>query len=389
VTDVVSVAIVGAGPAGARAAELLASEGVNVVIFDAKAPWEKPCGGALPAALFDESPDMAEVRSFAHRVERAHVEAGPGIGVDIRLTRPIWVVSRESLGRWQLARAVEAGAVHERAQVRALSRAPRGWVLATDRGAVHVGTVIGADGAASAVRRATAPGLHFDRTLARVEYPQRCEVAGDTLTLRFFADVAGYLWDFPRADHRSVGIEAEQSDATRAFLDAALDEHARAQGDDPGRRSGAVIPSKAVGRRRFADLGGADYALLGDAAGLADPFTGEGIRNAIRSASLLAEAHRSGAPDWTRAYARLARRAFARELAAAVVVKKLLEESGLGLFLLRRAVESERAHTCVGAILDSLLEHDYGVIRFLERWRARGRHGRPWPAAHGISSTTA
>ena len=52
------VGIVGAGPAGARAAELLAGFGVDVVLFDPRAPWEKPCGGGLTASAFDAVPEQ-------------------------------------------------------------------------------------------------------------------------------------------------------------------------------------------------------------------------------------------------------------------------------------------------------------------------------------------
>ena len=48
----VEIGIVGAGPAGARAGELLADAGAEVVLLDPKAPWEKPCGGGITAGTF-------------------------------------------------------------------------------------------------------------------------------------------------------------------------------------------------------------------------------------------------------------------------------------------------------------------------------------------------
>ena len=53
--------IVGAGPAGARGAELLAAQGARVLLFDPKAPWEKPCGGGLPPPVFEEIPELDEL----------------------------------------------------------------------------------------------------------------------------------------------------------------------------------------------------------------------------------------------------------------------------------------------------------------------------------------
>jgi flavin-dependent dehydrogenase len=371
--DFVEVGIVGAGPAGARAAELLAAQGAGVLLLDAKAPWEKPCGGGLTSTIFDEIPEMLEVQSFSRRIDRARVELGTELQLDVRLARPIWIVSREALGDWQLQRAVAAGAVHERLRVRGVTRAAsRGWLLETDRGPIGVGTLIGADGAASLVRRAAGSRLSLDPILARVEYPR--EGSGDALVLRFFPDFLGYLWDFPRTDHRSVGVEVARGGVARADLDAALDEYGTSETE---KRVGAVIGSRQPLRLRFAHLAGERYALLGDAAGLADPFTGEGIRNALRSAGLLAEARMmSPASDWPRAYARLARRAFRSDLARAAVARKLLSETGLGIRLVRRAASSGAAYAAVAALLDSLAEHDYALGHLLGRWLDRWRDGR-------------
>ncbi|MCR4341777.1 MAG: FAD-dependent monooxygenase, partial [Gemmatimonadaceae bacterium] len=52
------IAVVGAGPAGARAAELLAREGADVLLLDPRAPWEKPCGGGLTASAFHDFPQL-------------------------------------------------------------------------------------------------------------------------------------------------------------------------------------------------------------------------------------------------------------------------------------------------------------------------------------------
>jgi flavin-dependent dehydrogenase len=241
--------------------------------------------------------------------------------------------------------------------------------------------LVGADGAASTVRRATDSHLRLQPTPALVEYPRAQNPDGETLTLRFFPNISGYLWDFPRRDHRSVGIEAQAKGSGRARLDALLDEYL-GRADVPGAagprvRVGAVIGSRPPGRRRFAGIAGEGYALLGDAAGLADPFTGEGIRNAVRSAELLASAFSSGSTDWTRAYARMARRKFAPELAGAARARTLLSDSGLGVRVLRSAATSPDAHALVAALLDALAEHEYGLASLRARWVSRRRLARP------------
>lgn len=63
--------IVGAGPAGARLAELLAARGVEVLLWDPKAPWEKPCGGGLTAAAVQWVPELAGAVRMAQSAGRA------------------------------------------------------------------------------------------------------------------------------------------------------------------------------------------------------------------------------------------------------------------------------------------------------------------------------
>src|SRR5690606_37568305 len=67
------VGIIGAGPAGARAAELLAAGGWEVLLFDPKAPWEKPCGGGIPAHGFIHFPELRELEGRGRWARRARL----------------------------------------------------------------------------------------------------------------------------------------------------------------------------------------------------------------------------------------------------------------------------------------------------------------------------
>jgi len=370
------IGILGAGPAGARAAELLARHGVEVVLFDPKAPWEKPCGGGLTPPLFDELPDFAEVKDFARPIDRVRVETSPEEGFTVSLDRPMWIVPRIALGRWQLDRALAAGAELVPLRVKSIERVPAGWQLETDEGVFQVQYLIGADGAASLVRRVAAPEFSVELAPTRVAYPHSAGPTPDTVVMQFYGGIAGYLWDFPRPGHRSVGIGVPNGTWRRATLDEEVDRYRDSSEpcDCPGlERGGAVIGTAQLGHGDFSAIAGEGFALLGDAAGFADPLTGEGIQNALRSAELFVLAWTSGDPG---RYPELARRAFAREFGVARWLRHTVFESERGLALIRRALVSDVAYAAVSATVNAINEHDGSVLRFFRKSARVLRHLR-------------
>jgi flavin-dependent dehydrogenase len=363
------IGIVGAGPAGARAAELLARQGHQVALFDPYAPWEKPCGGGLTPSAFDEMPELEELKELARPVSSVRMEADPPGGVVVALSRPMWILSREELGRWQLHRAVEAGAMHWRTRVRSIEGEPDGWRLETDEGEVRVDYLVGADGAASLARRVLAPEFKVELAPTRVAYPGDAGPTPDRALLRFYHGTAAYLWDFPRPGNRSVGVYVPRGTWRRPTMDAEIEGYVRSRdagGPSDPSWAGAVIGTAGYGHGDFGCLAGPGFALLGDAAGLADPFTGEGIQNALRSAGLLARAWARGDPA---SYPALARNAFAGEFHLARLLRRALFESGAGLRLLRWGAGSPTAYGVVAALLDALNEHDAHAVRLARRWR--------------------
>lgn len=375
------IGIVGGGPAGARAAELLAGLGGSVLLWDPRSPWEKPCGGGLTAAALRDVPELAEMLSRARETRRIRLDSAAGAEpVMLPLAEPIYLVSRRELAAWQLERASRAGAVHVPAAVRGVGRdSGGGWSVTLDDGAAaHVRLLVGADGAASTVRRATSPGLPVERLPTRMAWPV---LPGDTDTLavRFGDPRPGYLWDFPRSDHRSVGIMAlRDAGWNRTSMDEAVEAYTAELDGAPSRDSGrgrgpcggAVIGTAMRRRARgYTDTGGADFALLGDAAGLADPATGEGIRNALRSAGLLARAYAEGG-DFSR-YPALAEAAFEPEFRAARRARRLIYRPRLVSGVIRLAARSGLVRAFLAGCFDMANESDFRLVR---RWRqARAR----------------
>ena len=281
------VGIVGAGPAGARVAERLAAQGVDVLLWDPRAPWEKPCGGGLTAALTDAVPELAEVLPKSRPVHQVRITTDQHVPpLELELRRPIHIIARHTLGAWQLDRAHAAGARLCAATVRTAVHDGNGWSVSLRDSKARVRFLIGADGATSTVRAAAAPGLRVALEPTRLTYVP-AEQGQSEMLLRFERGIDGYAWDFPRPDHRSVGAVAAPGSVggTRARLDSAVAAIAPSGG-----HHGAVVGSALYPMRRgYPEIGKNDFALLGDAAGLADPATGEGIANALRSADWAAE----------------------------------------------------------------------------------------------------
>lgn len=377
------VGIVGAGPAGARAAELLSEAGASVLLWDPKAPWEKPCGGGLPASAPENVPELREIVPEARRIHAVRVEVSPETGYTVDLDRPMYMLSRAALGRWQLERAGGCGAELTPSPIREIERRPPGWRLRNGNGdAWTVRLLVGADGAASLVRRVASPDARVELAPTRVAYPRGPGTTPDTVVLRFYDEVDGYLWDFPRPDHRSLGIGLLPGSWSRPRMDGEVDEYRRSRENcecDPPPRAGAVIGTAQLGHGDYSVVGAADVALLGDAAGFADPATGEGIENALRSAGFLAEAY--AADGDFRSYPSRARAVLEPEFRAARLLRSVLFDRGLGLWLVRRGMSADWVHALATAVTNAVNEKDPGPLAFLRRAAAAYRRVRAAPSA--------
>lgn len=381
------VGIVGAGPAGARAAELLATLGVEVLLWDGKAPWEKPCAGGLTAAVLRQVPELADVVPEAQPIELVRLETALGAWLEIPLERPLYVISRAVLSRWQLGRARDAGAEFVREPVRRLARTGKGWRVALGSGVERrVRCLIGADGGASLVRAVACPDFRVELAPTRVAFVAGVGPHARTIALRFARGVAGYTWSFPRPDHSSVGVVREPGTCTRADLDAEVDRLRGAEGpsgDSPVARGGAVIGTAWFPLRPgYPEIGAADLALLGDAGGLADPATGEGIHNALSSAELAIEAFMIQRSFCL--YPRLAAERFDQEFRTARRIRRLLYDQDAVYRLIEAAARHRSAYALLVALVNGVNGHDMALgLPWLRGFMtatmaAMRRPARPW-----------
>lgn len=308
------VCVVGSGPAGAACARDLAQAGASVVLLDRAAPPRyKTCGGGIVGRVV-EALDFdvgACIERRLHRIE-VRLDGEPGQFAVERSPAPVVMVMRAEFDARLSRAACDAGARLEApASFRGLSRGAAGLDVLTDRGKLKVTWVVGADGAGGRVARSAgfSEALHTIPAIeSEIRVPQGV-FERFAAAARFDLGIPpdGYGWVFPKAGHLSVGCLSTRRRGRAPDLNGRLDAYLRRLGLDgwiEREDHGFVIPIRPRNGRLARD----GVLLVGDAAGLADPVTGEGISNAVRSGRLAARAVRETrhAPDRTGAlYQRL------------------------------------------------------------------------------------
>jgi geranylgeranyl reductase family protein len=322
------VAVVGAGPAGAWAAYRLARAGARVTIFDASHPREKPCGGGVTGralSLVREALNGSPL--YSTRVRAARFTNGPG---DRQALVPLGeraleVMDRTRFDRALLDAAVHAGAAMVAARVVDVTTMPHSMTVRT-RDATHSADfAIGADGATSLVRRR----LSSPFTRAQLSIATGCFARGvtsDEIAIEMVSDPPGYLWSFPRTDHLAIGIcaQADAGVGADALRQSAMDWIRRTRLASSARRLDWYswpIPSLCAHDLASQAIAGPRWSLVGDAAGLVDPITREGIYFAIASGGWAAEVIISGRNAASR-YADRVKDDACAELRAAALLKE-------------------------------------------------------------------
>ena len=297
------VVVVGAGPAGSSAACVAAHAGLRVALIDkARFPRTKLCGGGLTGralkyyadAFGPPAPDVP-LRSF-DAVE--FWAFGTALG-KIDGVPPLRLCMRHDLDTALLAQALQAGAEDMTGQaVKAVD--PASGTVTTTAGQVQAGVIVAADGVNSPIARQVF-GAAFDRDeigfALEIEHP----VTGpdDALRIDFGAAEWGYGWHFPKAGGVTVGVGGVLS--RNPDMRGAMQDYTARLGLPPAARvQGQFLP---FGRYRC-ETGVGRVLFAGDAAGLVDPITGEGIAYAIRSGDLAARAAIAEMANGPRAVAR-------------------------------------------------------------------------------------
>jgi geranylgeranyl reductase len=283
------VVVVGGGPAGATAAAEIAAQGASVLLIDREGRI-KPCGGAIPARLladFDIPPHLLAARiASAEMVAPSGARVGMGVGNGF-----VGMVDRDSFDRWLRQRAIDTGARYAAATFVGASQTADGNISISftrermSAETVSARLVIGADGSNSAVRRVLfgkagkPPYVFAYHEIVRSPTgthpgfdPRRCDVYYQG---RISPDFYG--WVFPHGDTTSIGVGSAVKGFDFKAATKLLREAAGLDAQETIREEGAPLPLKPL--KRWDN--GRNALLIGDAAGVVAPSSGEGIYYAM------------------------------------------------------------------------------------------------------------
>lgn len=381
--------IIGAGPAGSFAAELLAKAGARVALFDGRPEGTpKACGGGVTAKALKAWPQL--LNAAGRTIDELDLYSPSGKKLHLQLDEPFAIYSRVVFDSYLRDRARNAGAqiISEKISARKAKRTETGWSLRNDDGDEWTGgMLVGADGANSGIAKKLAGPLPpSDMEVAfgyRAPLPAN-EVARTVVA--FLPRWVGYAWAFPRPDHISFGIATTQDEFEHQPLDdllwrfmigyyqqsegarikfwrdeeeTAASQRVRSHLNNTAERYAARIPGLAATTwedRRVCVTG---WALLGDAAGFADPVTGEGIYYALRSAELFAEAYLSGHAE---TYEQRWREDFGADLSRAAQMRRRFYGNFWGAPFTERMIEFARGHRGVKRVLGDLVAGEQGYV---------------------------
>ena len=366
----VDVLIAGAGPAGSALAAALAGGGATVLLVEATAhPRPKACAEYASPRIAEELARLGVAGGWmdaAVRLRGMDLHAGgrsvPIRYEDVRGPREAWGVDRRTFDAMLASHAVDAGAeLRERTRLIGLvteGSSVRGAMLRDQRTGrdevVTAGWVVGADGIRSSVSRL----VGVDRP---VRFPRRLGLVAHYAGLPDLTDHgemhvgSGYyvgLAPTPGGE-LNVGMALPMMDhgrsARQRFDEAVAGLPAIAH---RLRESSRLTPIRGVAPigHRVSTTAGPGWLLVGDAAGFVDPFTGEGIHRALRSARAAAAAILAGG-DVAGAYRAERRRAFAAKTALSWLVQGFLAAPPLLEHAVGRLASRPRAALRIGSAL--------------------------------------
>jgi geranylgeranyl reductase family protein len=388
------VAVVGAGPSGSTAAYHLARAGARVVILDrAEFPREKPCGGGVTARAFERAPvDITPVVEqvvtklrFSYKLGK-FFEYEYRTGDDDEPQTLAYLTQRHRLDEFLLRHACEAGAEFRGgAMVRGVEMDRDGVRIDVKGEKVEAAVLVGADGANGIVARSVGLRPVSEPQVAlEAQFPYPGDVVpgewAHLLALELGSIAGGYGWSFPKADHFNVGCGGYHSEGGKLRQHLyELQNHYRYGALTTRNMRGHRLPTRDEG----APIVRGRTLLVGDAAGLVDPMSGEGIYAAFVSGHLAAARllrFLDGKDPDLWSYEAAIEREIMSDIRAAKMLRDAYDYTSWPSYFMLRRSEKMRQMLCqliTGERTYQGFLRQLGPLQYVLRyWASRGRRAR-------------
>lgn len=351
--------VIGAGPAGAALAAAAAARGLDVVLVEAaRHPRPKACAEYASPRIVEELEriglPVAAWSAAAVPLEGMRLFVD-GVATDLRYAdrwraRTAWGLDRLSFDELLARHAVARGArLLEETRLTALDRGATrvsGAVLEGPGGRTSVSArrVVGADGARSRTARllGVARPVGFPRRLGLIAHYSAVDELRTSGEMHVGDGLYVGLAPTPNAElNVGMALPLSHRGSAQQRFEAALNSLPRVAARLAGARRLTPIRGAAPIGHRVADVAGPGWMLIGDAAGFVDPFTGEGIFRALRSARAAVDS--LDAPDPAAAYRAARRRAFTAKDALTWTVQSMLAAPPVLRYATRRLASRDTA----------------------------------------------
>lgn len=385
----VDVAIIGAGPAGTASALALKASGLSVLLVERDTfPRDKICGDALSADVVNqlsllpinlrESFDTLEPKAGTAGI-RFFAPNGKNLDLNFQksnaTSEPGYIARRLEFDHFlfeQVKKHTDTRIV-EGFQVQTVEPVEGGVRFSNGEKTFEARMLIAADGAHSvAAKTLVGRNFHPEHHSAGIRryYENVTGMAeGNLIELHFYKELLpGYLWIFPLPDNKAnigVGMLTAAVSKHKVNLKKAMDD-LLVNHPNLKERFAEAVPLEAhrgfglpLGSRKLA-VSGDHFLLLGDAASLIDPFTGEGIGNAIRSGRVAADHVQEAfkvnnfSAAFNKAYDKELYRRIWPELKVSRGLQKMLRYPWLFNFFVRKAARNPSLQTLIVSMLDNV-----------------------------------
>jgi len=283
------VLIVGGGPAGAYCAYNLANQGIKPVILDHSHPREKPCGGGISPPVLKKFPFLEKFRSSGLTFGNFKIISCIDTQVMTKNLEDGFCISRKCLDQGMLEMALQKGAKLVKEKVLDIREKGKIWKVVTSKTVFSAKIIVGADGVNSIVRRRTIGSISKENLALTFGY-FTSSLENDAATIKFLAEIPGYIWVFPGLDYSNIGLGSElrYGRMLKSLLDAYI--NSRFPNIKIISRYSAMLPSASDPNFFKLPCAGENWVLIGDAAGHVDPISGGGILFALWGGNLAAQA---------------------------------------------------------------------------------------------------